>query len=120
MLNATMGTSTLTRISNANSDITSLKLSTIQSQCLLQSIESCKFCITKALGLHLHFILDNSNICTFASGKEVRNISDGCIKREVAKMDSKRRLIGKGKFLTNRVTYDISIQKTIEALPPSD
>jgi len=113
MLNGINMASKLTRISDADSDVTSLKLGAVESQSLFQSVESCKFCITKTLWLHLHFVLDNSDICTLAASKEVRYISNGSIKREVAEMNGKGGFVGQWKFLANRVTYNISIRNAI-------
>lgn len=71
--------SELTRISDADSDVTSLELAAIESKSLLQSIQCCEFCVTKTLRLHFQLVFDDSDICAFAAAEEIRDISYSCI-----------------------------------------
>ena len=65
-----------TRVCDADSNIPALELAAIKGQCLLQAIQSCKFCIAETLWFHLQFILNNSDIGAFTSGKEVIDVSN--------------------------------------------
>jgi hypothetical protein len=80
-----------------------LKLAAIESQGLLQAISSSKFSVAETFRLHLLLVLDDANISAFATGKEVVNVGDSSIKREISEMYSIGRFVGKRKFFTNRV-----------------
>lgn len=70
---------------------------------MLQSISGGELGITKPLGLHLHLVLDDADICAFAPSKEVGDIGDGGIKRKVSEMYGVRWLVWEGEFFANRV-----------------
>lgn len=77
----------------------------IERQSLLQSVQSSKLCITKALRLVEFFVFNNSDICNLAASEEIVDVFNSSIKREVSEMDGIRWLIGKGKLLTYGVTW---------------
>lgn len=94
-----------TWICNADSDVTSLKLRAIESQSLLQSIQSTKLRIAKPLGLHLKLVFDDSDICAFAVSEKIGDIANSGVERQVSQMDGIRWFIGQWKFLTDGVSY---------------
>lgn len=69
----------LTRISNTDSNVTSLELSLVQSQGGLETFQRAKFCISESLGLHLHLVLNDANVDTFAADEKFVNIADSGI-----------------------------------------
>lgn len=69
----------LTRISDTDSNVTSLELTSIQCQCGLETFQRAKLCISEALWFHFHLVLNDTNIDTFAADKEFVDIADGGI-----------------------------------------
>jgi hypothetical protein len=98
------GASIHTRISNTNSNISSLKRAAVEGQCLLQSIPGSKFCISKSLWLHFELVLDDSDVCAFTACKEIGDIANCSIEGKVAEMDSVGWLVWQRKLLTDGVT----------------
>jgi hypothetical protein len=93
-----------TWVSNADSNVSSLELGSIESQCLFKPFQSSELCISEPLRLVELLVLNNSDIGYFAASKEIGNVSNCGIKRKVSEMNSIRWLIGKGEFLTDGVT----------------
>jgi hypothetical protein len=94
----------LTWISDADSDVTTLEIVSVEGQSLLDTLSGCKFGITEALWLHLQLVFNDSNTGALAASKEVLDISNGGVEREVAEMDGVWWLIRKRDFLADGVT----------------
>lgn len=98
-----------TWISDANSDISSLELRSVEGQSLLDAFSGCKLGVSETLWLHLQFVFDNADICALATGKEIGDIANGGIERKVTKVDSVRWLVWKWELLTDGVTCALSV-----------
>lgn len=70
-----------------------------QSQRLLETLESPKLDVTKALWLAIKLVFDNADVGDFATIEEILDVGAGHVPREVAKMSSVWGLVGKGKLL---------------------
>jgi hypothetical protein len=97
------GTKIRTWVSNADSNIPSLELGLVESQSLLQSFQGSEFCITESLRLHLQLVFNDSDICTFTTGKEICDISNSGIEREISEMDGIGWLVWKRELLADGV-----------------
>lgn len=74
----------LTRLSNINSDVSSLELGSTKLKCLFQAVERGKFDIAKPLGLALQLVLDYAYICDGTAIEKPMDITLCCVERKIA------------------------------------
>jgi hypothetical protein len=93
--------STLTRLSDADSDVAAHELGLSEGECLLQAVNCGELDVAEALGLVVELVLDNADVGDFAAAEERLDVGRGDIEGEVSKVGSVWGLIGHGKLLAS-------------------
>lgn len=96
--------SQLTRVGNADANVSALELGLAEVKSLLQASDGAKFDVTETLGSAVHLVLDNANAGNLACGEKVADIGLGDLEREVTEMGSVWGLVGKRELFADGVT----------------
>lgn len=91
----------LTWFRYAHSNIPALKLGVIEFQRFFESLQRCKFGISKTFWFSLQFVFHNPYIRNGTALKKVLDITFGSIKRHITKMYRKRWLCGEWELLAS-------------------
>jgi hypothetical protein len=93
--------SRLTRLSDADSDVTAHELGLGEGECLLQAIDCGELDVAEALGLLVELVLDNADVGNFTVAEERSDVTFCDIEGEVSEVSSVWGLVGHGKLLAS-------------------
>lgn len=89
----------LTRLRNADSDVSALELAAGEGEGLLQAVYRAELDVSESLGLAVELVLDDAHVGDLAVGEEVVDITLGGVEGEVAQVGCVRGLRGEGQLL---------------------
>jgi hypothetical protein len=91
----------LTRLRNADSDVSALELAAGEGEGLLQAVNRAELDVSESLGLAVELVLDDAHVGDLAVAEEVVDITLSGVEGEVAQVGCVRGLRGEGQLLAS-------------------